>query len=78
MYLELSNCISTSRETKWLVGLSLSKQSREVEANRKLAQGIRQFGKAMIVTSSSYSLAIGYVMSVICAAVVSGEPLHFS
>ena len=37
--LELSNCISTSRETKWLAGLSLSKRAREVEANRKLAQG---------------------------------------
>ena len=49
--LELSNCTSTSRETKWLVGLSLSKRTREVEANKKLAQGIRQFEKAMIVTS---------------------------
>ena len=41
----------TSRETKWLAGLSLSKRAREVEANKKLAQGIRQFEKAMIVTS---------------------------
>ena len=49
--LELSNCTSTSRETKWLAGLSLSKRAREVEANKKLAQGIRQFEKAMIVTS---------------------------
>ena len=47
--LELSNCTSTSRETKWLAGLRLSKRAREVEA--KLAQGIRQFEKAMIVTS---------------------------
>ena len=43
--------ISTSHETKWLAGLSLSKRAREVEANKKLAQGIRQFEKAMIVTS---------------------------
>ena len=49
--LELSNCISTSRETKWLAGLSLSKRARAVEANKKLAQGIRQFEKGMIVTS---------------------------
>ena len=49
--LELSNCTSTSRETKWLAGLSLSKRAREVEANKKFAQGIRQFEKAMIVTS---------------------------
>ena len=49
--LELSNCRSMSRETKWLAGLSLSKRAREVEANKKLAQGIRQFEKAMIVTS---------------------------
>ena len=49
--LELSNCTSTSRETKWLAGLSLLKRAREVEANNKLAQGIRQFEKAMIVTS---------------------------
>ena len=49
--LELSNCTSTSRETKWLAGLSLSKRAREVETNKKLAQGIRQFEKAMIVTS---------------------------
>ena len=41
--LELSNCISTSHETKWLAGLSLSKRAREVEANKKLAQGIGQF-----------------------------------
>ena len=29
-----------------IAGLSLSKRAREVEANKKLAQGIRQLGKA--------------------------------
>ena len=38
------------RETKWLAGLSLSKRAREVEANKKLAQGIRQLGKSMMFT----------------------------
>ena len=34
-----------------MAGLSLSKRAREVEANKNLAQGIRQLGKAMMVTS---------------------------
>jgi len=34
-----------------LAGLGLLKRAREVEANKMLAQGIRQLGKAMMVTS---------------------------